>query len=412
MNSKRMRIALILPVLMISTAAAGDWPQILGPTRNGATLNEPRLERWPAPGPRKLWEHKVGSGFAGPVVSQLKCFVFHRIGDDDVLECLDALSGKPVWKQSTPTKYVDSLGFDAGPRCPPLVDGTDVFTLSALGVLSSWKVSTGEKNWAKDLLNIYGAEQGYFGVGASPLLAGSIIMVNIGGKREKAGIVGLDRQTGREIWKSTHHEASYAAPVLATLAGRATACFFTREGLVGLVPETGKELFGFRWRARSSASVNAASPLIVADQVFVTASYQTGARLVRIKPDAFEVIWENDTALSCHYNTPVTSQGHLFGIDGRQEEKPRLRCIEWQSGKVSWSQERFGCAALIVVNDRILALTETGELVLFDADPKEYRERARYQLFSNSEVRALPALSNGRFYAKGKNTLVCVSLMN
>jgi outer membrane protein assembly factor BamB len=391
-------------------ANPSDWPQILGPHRDGVAVNEKSPQPWPSSGPKRLWQREIGSGFAGPVISRGKCYLFHRVDSEDLIECFDALSGKTEWKRGSPTSYVDSFGFDNGPRCVPVVSGEEVFTLSAQGLLTCREINSGQQRWAQNLADKYGAGLGYFGIATSPLVTDFLVIVNIGGKQQGAGIVALDRKLGKEIWKTSNHEASYSAPILKTVAGRPTACFFTREGVVGLNPDTGAEYFGFHWRARGNASVNAATPLVVGDELFVSASYQTGARLVRIKPAGFDVVWENDSSLSCHYNTSIVSHGFLFGIDGRQEEHARLRCVEWKTGTVQWSQERFGCAGLILVQDRILALTENGELVLFDADPKKYNERCRTPLFTANEVRALPAIADGKLYARDKSKLICVDL--
>src|SRR5262249_11630025 len=157
--------------------------------------------------------------------------------------------------------------------------------------------------------------------------------LNVGGQ-DGAGIVAWNRDTGKEVWKATNDGASYASPVAATIDGVRQLLFFTRAGLVSLDPAQGTVRWAKPWRARYDASVNAATPMVVGDEVFVSACYETGALLVRARKDGATEVWKGDDSLSCHFGTPVYHKGFLYGFDGRQEEGARLRCVEWKTGKV------------------------------------------------------------------------------
>src|SRR5262249_23792559 len=148
-----------------------------------------------------------------------------------------------------------------------------------------------------------------------------------------------------------------------------------------------------RWRSRGEASVNAATPLVIGGQVFLTSSYDTGALLVRVKKDSIEEVWSGKKSLSSHFNTPVEKDGYLYGIDGRQEQGPNLRCIEVKTGTVKWEHEGFGCASLILADGQIIALTEDGNLVLIDATPDGYKEKARAAVLTATPCRAEIALA-------------------
>jgi outer membrane protein assembly factor BamB len=219
----------------------------------------------------------------------------------------------------------------------------------------------------------------------------------VGGKG--AGIVAFDRKTGKEQWKATSDEASYSSPTVANFSGKRRLVFFTREGLVVLEPADGKVVHQLHWRARIAASVNAATPLVSDDHVFISASYATGAMLLHAGADGWKEVWSNDQSLSNHYNTGVLHQGNLFGIHGRQEYGADLRCVEWKTGKVRWSKERFGCSSLILADGLLIAAVDTGELVLLDADAERYREKGRFQALEKP-VRAMPALSDGRLFVR------------
>src|SRR6266511_2460250 len=195
----------------LSSARGADWPQFLGPERNGVSPETGLLQAWPKQGPPLLWEKTIGEGYSGPVVAGGAVVVFYRSGGDEVVQCLDAATGKERWKHTYPTRYRDAFGKGDGPRSTPLIAGGRVVTLGAEGRLTCLELENGNKVWDRPLNEDYQARKGFFGVGTSPLLEGNLLLVNVGGK--KAGIVALDKDTGKEVWTATDHEASYASPV-------------------------------------------------------------------------------------------------------------------------------------------------------------------------------------------------------
>jgi outer membrane protein assembly factor BamB len=389
-------------------AAAADWPQFLGPDRNGASAETGLLRSWPKEGPPVLWRHDVGESFSGPVVAGGRLVVFYRAGGgDEVVECLDAATGRAHWKFAYPCGYRDDFGRGNGPRATPLVAGKHVVTLGAAGHLHCLELETGKEVWKKSLPEEYPARKGFFGVATSPIAEGELVAVNVGARG--AGVVAFDRATGKEAWRATDHQASYASPVAATVGGVRHLLFFTREGLVSLDPRGGAVRFSKRWRSRLDASVNASTPLVLDGHVFVSACYGTGAGLFRLGKGEPEEVWANDETLSAHYGTAVRQGDFLYGFDGRQEEGPRLRCVEWKSGKVRWTREGFGCGAAVLADGHLIILTEDGDLVLVEATPEAYREKARARVLDGT-CRAHPALADGRLYGHDGRTLVCWNL--
>jgi len=402
-----LRLALLLLLSLPLSLSAADWPQYLGPSRDGHSPETGLNWNWPKGGPPVAWAIDVGSGWAGPVVAGDRLILFHRVGDEEVVACLDPATGKEKWAAKYRTRYRDDFMFDDGPRATPLIAGGRVFTLGANGDLHGWDLATGKPLWHHNLLTEYGAPKGYFGVACSPVLAGGKLLINVGAKG--AGIVAFDPASGKEAWKATDDAASYSSPTVAEVGGKTLALFLTRGGLAAVEPETGKVRFTFPWRPRIDASVNAATPLVWKDEIFLTVSYNTGAVLLRAKGDELEEVWSNDRSLSCHYNTPVRVGDYLYGVHGRQEGVAQLRCVEWKTGTVKWTVPRFGTATLIAVDGGLLALTEGGELIRFDASPDAYKERARAKVLT-SPTRAAPALAAGRLFARDGSKLVCVKL--
>jgi outer membrane protein assembly factor BamB len=336
-----------------------------------------------------------------------RLILFHRQGDREIVACLDAATGKEQWKFGYATRYEDDFGFDPGPRATPLVAGKHVYALGAEGVMHCLELATGKKVWHRPLKDDYRASKGFFGIATSPVLEGDLILVNIGGT--DAGIVALNKDTGKEVWKATKDAASYSSPVVATIDGARHALFLTRAGIVSLDPATGHVRFSKSWRSRNNASVNAASPVIVGKEVFYSASYDTGAILLTAKKDGFDELWSNDESLSCHYGTPICHDGRLYGFHGRQEQKASLRCIDWKTGEVRWSKDRFGCGSMIRAADLLVILNENGELVLVEATPRSYKELARAPVLGVG-CRAQIALANGKLFARDTKKLVCLEL--
>jgi outer membrane protein assembly factor BamB len=388
-------------------ARGADWPQFLGPERNGTSAEKGLLATWTKKGPPLVWEMDVGEGYSGPVVAGNRLILFHRVGDQEVVQCLDAATGKKRWKHSNATAYQDDIGKGNGPRSAPVISGKRVYTLGAEGQLRCLKLDSGEMVWARSINEDYNVKKNFFGVGTTPLVEGNLVLVNVGGK--KAGIVAFAKDTGKEVWKATGAGASYASPVAATIDGVRHVFFFTREGLVSVDPKKGKVRFEKPWRSRDFASVNAATPVVVKDHVFISASYETGALLLKVSKDSAKEVWKSDEVLSNHYETSIYHNGFLYGFDGRQETGAQLRCVEFKTGKVRWTKEKFGCGSMILADGKLIILTEAGDLVLLEPTPAAYREKARASVLT-APCRSPISLANGRLYLRDDKKLICLNL--
>lgn len=399
-----MRLYPLVAVLLAGSIQAADWPQFLGPTRNGQSSETGLLQTLPQKGPVVLWKKEAGDGYSSPVVFGDQLFLFHRVGDKDVLDCLDAGSGKSKWTFSYETSYSDPLGKGNGPRSTPLVHDKYVYILAADGRLHCVDRAEGKKVWLKALHEDYRVPRNFFGVGTSPILEGENLILNVGGKGH--GIVALNKDTGKEVWKALDDDASYASPVVATLDGKRQVVFLTRKGLAILDPVDGSVRHTHAWHSRNPNSVNAATPLVVGDELFISSCYETGGTVLKVTKDKLETLWANDESLSLHFSSPVYHDGYLYGFHGRQEEGNEFRCVEWKTGKVKWTHEGLGCGSLIVADGQLIVMSERGDLILVEPTPKEYREKARASVL-NGVVRAQMALANGKLYGRDGKKLVC-----
>lgn len=402
-----VRVIIGAAMLFAAIAQAGDWPQLLGPARNGVSGATNLAATWPKDGPRVLWRKDVGQGFSGPVCASNKVILFHRVENEEVVECLDAATGKRAWELNYPTSYRDDFGFDEGPRATPTIAEGRVYTYGAEGKLHGIDFASGRKLWSVDCRSEFGARKGFFGIACSPLVEGKLVLLDVGGS--KAGIVALHSDSGALAWKTAPAEASYSSPVAATIGGKRYAFFFTREGLTALLPESGKILWQFPWRPSMDASVNAATPIVAGDLIFISTSYGRGAAVLRFGESKPSVLWSGDDPLSNHYATSVAHAGFLYGYHGRQEQGCELRCVDFKTGKVMWSVDSFPAGTVMVAGNDLLLLTEKGELIKAPASAKEFKPGARAQVLG-FDTRAYPALADGRFFARDKRRLICVDL--
>ena len=403
--------AVIAALVAAATAArAGDWPQILGPGRNGHAAADEKLVPWPAAGPRVVWRRDVGSGHAGVAVVGDTVYLFHRVGDEEVLEALAAPTGERRWRHAEPTRFRPQVGGGDGPLCVPLVDGDRVLTFGAQGTLACVAAATGRPLWSRSTHRDFAAQEGYFGAGSAPLVAGGNVIVNVGGTKREAGIVAFALADGATVWQKTAEGASYSAP-LAVRAGNAPhVLMVTRLSCLLVDPADGVVRWQFPFGQRGP-TVNAATPVLLArDRFLVTASYGIGSVSATFDAAAVTPVWSGAESLATQYCTPILAAGRLYAIDGRDDVPPaHLRCIDPATGRLIWTEENFGYGTLIHAGGSFLAVKTDGEVVLFRDGGKGPEILARTRPLAGT-LRALPALAGGRLYLRDDRTLVALDV--
>jgi len=405
----------VLAAGVANPVAAGDWPQILGPERNGiAAADETLATEWPAEGPYTLWQREVGSGYAGVAVANKRAVLFHRVDGKEVTESLDAASGKTIWTDEHPTTFAPQVGGGDGPLCVPVIQGGRVFTFGAEGVLTCLDAATGKQLWLRDTHTDFGAQPGYFGAGSSPIVVKDLVIVNVGGGQKEAGIVAFAVATGKTVWTKTSERASYSSPVLTTIADVPHLIVVARYRVLLLDPATGAIRWQFSFGQRGP-TVNGANPLAIKGKdgnphLLVTAAYGIGSVYGAFDKNKFTKLWDGDQSLATQYCTPIALGGFLYAIDGRDDQPPAdLKCIAQSTGEVLWKEPDFGYGTLIFADGKLIATKENGELVLFQPDTAGLQVLARARPFAGT-IRALPALAAGKLYIRDDHTLKCLSV--
>ena len=397
-------------VLATASARGGDWPQILGPGRAGvAAVDEKLADSWPADGPRAAWKRPVGAGHAGVAVVGERVILFHREDNREIVEALDAATGKTLWRADHPTTFRPQVGGGDGPLCTPVVHAGTVVTFGAQGVLSAHDLAGGERRWSRETHREFAAPEGYFGAGSTPLVVGDRVIVNVGGRGD-AGIVAFALDTGATLWQRSSEAASYSAPVAVDVAGKPHVLMVTRLSCLLLDPVTGEERWRFAFGQRGP-TVNAASPVVIGgDRLLVTSSYGIGCVCAAFDATAAKPVWQGERPLATQYCTPVLVGGHLYCIDGRDDLPPAdIVCVEAATGREAWRERLDAYGTLLAADGKLVVAKTDGELVLVRSDPAGLDVRGRCRPLRGT-VRALPALASGRLYLRDDATLTCLDV--
>jgi len=349
---------------LLDSVHSADWPQLLGPAANGISTETGLSSRWPKSGPPLLFNHPIGTGYSAPALRGNRLVVHHRIDNQEIVELRTPETGTVVWRHATPTRFRDPYGYNNGPRSTPLLTEDRCYTFGAEGRLICLDLQTGQLVWECDTPARWTIPEAFFGVGSSPTIAGDTLLLMVGGQ-PNAGMVGFDPRTGEVLWenvgekiwqgqpmlgwpgeprvqwRSWHKQASYSTPVLARFAKQTVALCLMRQGLVALDPQSGRERFHFWFRAKVNESVNAANPVVVDNQILLSAAYyRIGSILLRVGDEAesCQETWRSPV-LECHWATPIHHQGYLYAFSGRNEPDASLRCVEFATGKLQWQRD-------------------------------------------------------------------------
>ena len=384
-------------------AEEADWPQWRGPNRDGISNETGLLKSWPAEGPKALWRVPIGEGYAGISISEGHLYTMGAEGDDEFVVCLNAETGKEIWRVRVGDKFTEGQG--DGPRSTPTVDGNVVFALSARGNLYALDSKNGGQLWERDFIKEFGSDVPSWGFATSPLVEGDLLLVEVGGEAGKS-IVAFEKKSGRTVWNSHTDKSAYSSPIPITFRGRRQIIFLTSETLLSLSPMDGGIYWKYPWLTHDG--INVATPIFIEpDQIFISASYDKGAVLLRMKADgdgfAVEEIWKSKV-MKNHFNSSVLLGDYLYGFDNAI-----LTCILAETGEEQWRQRGFKKGSLILADGHLIILGEDGKLALVEVSPEEYLEIASFQLFE-AKCWTVPTLAGGSLYVRNQKEMVCLAL--
>ena len=390
-------LCLVAVTSLISfTAPAEDWPNWRGPDHNGISKETGWSAKWPAEGPKKLWQAAVGTGFASFSVSQGRVFTTGNANDTDTVFSFDANSGKELWKHSYAAKP-DPKNYEGGPSATPTVDGDRVYMFSKRGMVHCLDASKGTVIWSKDLAAELKANMPTWGFASSVLIEGNLALLNVGSTG-----AALDKQTGKVVWSSGTEDSGYSTPVPFGADNARAVLLAIKQDVVAVAVQDGKELWRFPWK--TSYDVNTADPILSGSQVFISSGYNHGGGVFDVSSKPPKVVWENKNMRN-HFNSCVLWQGHLYGVDESQ-----LRCLTFPTGEVKWTDKVSGKGSLMLVDGKLIVLSEKGELLVAGATPDGFKPISRAQVLGG-KCWTTPVLANGKIYCRNAaGAVVCVDV--
>jgi outer membrane protein assembly factor BamB len=401
----RIRFALTAMVVgcvaVASAAGAADWPNFLGPDRDGFSptpLDELNTD-WKANPPKQLWKTPMtDKGYAGPSAVNGRVYIIDHKGADDIVRCIDLSSGKDLWRFTYPDSRRYNYGFA---RSTPTVHGDRVYTMSRSGRVHCLTLA-GKKVWELNVRQTFGGQPPKWFFAASPLVDGDRLILVAGGK--KATVVALDKATGKTVWRGGgSFGASYATPVKATLAGTEQYVAFVSRALIGVDAADGDVLWSVKWTNRHD--VNAPVPVVSGDRVFITSGYGSGCALVKVAKQGASFVWKSK-AIQSHFSTPLLYKGHLYATSDRHG----LSCMEFATGKVQWSTRRFEKGGVLGLDGAAIVMDgRRGTVVMFRLAPDKYTEMTSMAGLGGQSWTA-PILVDRKLIVRNKNELACYDL--
>lgn len=409
-----------------------DWSSFLGPSGDGKSTETGLLTDWNRQAPKLRWHQRIGTGFAAPSISKGRLLLYHRVRNEkpgfrfaERLSCMNAETGKLLWKIDYPTEYEDLSGYGDGPRCTPVIDGDRVYLLSPEGMLRCLQLVDGKSIWEVDLAREFELNFIMYGVGSTPIVHGNQLIVAVGGNHESVGEVGMvafDKRTGVFRFGVGDDDANYASPRIIRHGGRNWCFAFMRSGLMAFDPDSGNIDAQFPWASNVAGSVNAATPVVKGDQVFITESYTNGGAMLRFSGKSLTPVWKDthkrrEKTMASHWATPIEHNNFLYGCSGRHSAHGTLRCVDWMTGRIAWEEKMSNRTSMVYADGHFFSLGENGRLRVFRATADRYQETGRIdkhnaQVMPSYPAWAAPVLSHGLLYIRGKHELICYDLVS
>lgn len=402
---KKVNLVFILFVTLIIVSSTNsfsqDWPQWRGINRDSKVTGFNSPTAWPAE-LKQDWKVTVGFGDATPVLAGNKIYLNTRQGDQEVILCLDAATGKELWKNAYAAMAVTgpSASQHPGPRGTPAFSNGKVVTFGASGILSCLDGSNGKLLWRKD--NPSNAYPAFF-TGTSPLITDGMCIVHIG-KKDDGQVIAYDLTSGNEKWKWSGEGPSYSSPSVMTLEGKKLLIVITEKNIMALSLADGKSL----WQIATPVQqrfYNCVSPYIDGQIIYFTGQ-GTGMKAIKVEKSANEFITKelwNNADVSAKWNTPILKDGFLYGFT----DQKRIYCLNATSGQTAWIDNAVTSdfSTIVDCGSVIVGLTSTDNVIVMKPDGKEYSEVAKYKV-ADTPIYAYPVISDNRIYIKDAETLM------
>jgi outer membrane protein assembly factor BamB len=358
-----------------------DYPQFLGPARDGKSANVRLEPDWEVSRPRVLWRKLIGPGWSAFSVVGRAAVTQEQRGTAEMVSCYDVQTGRIYWAHEDQARFSESMGGD-GPRATPTIHNGRVYAIGATGVLNCLELQTGALVWSHDVLSDAEMTNIEWGKSSSPLVVNDVVVVTLGRKEGTELLLAAYRlDSGERAWVGGSGVASYASPVLTTLAGQQQIVSMNAQSVSGHDPADGKTLWEYTWLG---GMPKVSQPIPIGDsQLLISSGYGLGSRLLQLSTGEggawnLEEVWKK-RELNTKFSNIVIRDGFAYAIDDDPREGTGLVCVEVENGTRRWRGMKTGHGQILLADDKIVVLTESGEVVLVDAGPDAFNERGRFQ---------------------------------
>ena len=399
---------LIVSLIVAANCSAGDWPQFLGPNRNGISAETGLIDEWSDGGPQEIWRVTGGVGMSGLAIKDGRVVTMLQRGGKQAIAVFDAKSGKAMQEIPFAPTYGNPMG--NGPRATPTIVGDIAYAFSGNGILLAVGLNDGKIKWQHHVVKEQRGREADYGMASSPLVVGDLVIVSAGAPG--ANVVAYDRESGKLAWKTGNGPAGYSSPALLEIGGKSQIVVFSGDAVFGLDPKLGKQLWRFPYA--TNYQCNIATPILWKGRIFISSGENHGSALLKLKPTdgGFDVStdWTSfgrTSVMRNEWQTSVLLDGYLYGLDNVGGAGPvtHLNCVAVATGKRVWQETRFGKSNLIAADGKLWFSTFDGELAIVRATPDGFDEMGRKQVLEST--RQAPALANGRLYLRDDHEIVC-----
>ncbi|MCP4203856.1 MAG: PQQ-binding-like beta-propeller repeat protein [bacterium] len=393
-----------ISVAVPQIAAASSWPGLRGPSHDGA-VRDVRLFEGESAALSVAWQRELGSGYPVVAVDGERLVTGFQSGAKDVIAAFDSESGDELWRYEMGEGYAGHTGSHDGPIATPVLAGGRVFGLGPRGHLFALDAATGASVWTKNLADDLEAEAPFYGFGASPVVVGATLVVQLGAGEGKS-IGGFDVASGELLWSTGDDTVEYNTPIVATLGGRSQVVAAGTKHLRGLDPSSGAVLWshehGGDERAMGGATI---IPVPAGENRLLLLNQQPESSMLEVSAQggAWQVseVWKSQ-AIKGTYVQPVYHDGYLYGMNGKI-----FTCVDAATGAIQWRSREPGDGFPTLVGDHLVIMTKPGVLRVADASPEGYKELASVALFDQVSWSA-PAFAGGHLYLRSMSSLARV----
>jgi len=385
-----------------------EWSQYRGPNRDGVAISNISIKAWPnGSQPFQVWKKSIGEGFSGIAIAGEQLITAFAEDDNEFLGGFEKATGREVWRTALGKMFMEEMG--NGPRSTPTIDGDSAYILDSYGGLYCVNIKSGKQVWKVSLTDKFEVKRPLRGFSTSPLILDETLIIHGGGKN--SAFIGLDKTSGKTIWQTGESIAGHSSPFTAVINNVEQSVFtisriVEKNGERQILDETvslssnGKIL----WRGPSLPQIIAMPVFVPPNKVFISSSVENGCLLIQVLSDGkIETVWHNKEMRN-HFNSSVYYKDHIYGFSSST-----LKCLEAETAQRKWSTRGFGKGSLIIVDEKLLVLSDRGKLAMIEATPKGYNELAKAQVIEGKSWTS-PTFSDGKIYLRNQKEMACYDL--